>query len=1064
MISKLLQILNVKEDEQAEALWLLSNGFSMGIFLATLSVGSTALFLDFFGGNLLALGITGAGLLGIGLTFLMSFLQTRFPFGWVATFLIALMVVSILFLYSLYFSMEDPSIAIFMFFVIATPFEVIAVLIFWGLFNRIYDLRQAKRIIGGIDTGTLIATLVALFSIPFLLPVLGNVPNLLLISAASAIFMMITVFVISKKFKIDTPEGKTTSYKEAKTLSIKDMLKSQYLLYMVLFVVMAVLVLEFVDYAFLIVAENQFPNEKDLASFLSLFEATIVIFAFLFQTFVTDNLIANYGLKVSLFITPVLLGIMVVLALAMGTFFGDSSQADTYIFFFIIVAGTKLFGESLRDALDEPAFKLYFMPLKSAVRLDAQTKVEGTFTVFAGFAAGLLLFVIETFELLSFVNTFLILIPLVFFWGVLVVKLYEKYRTTIKSNLQEASSSENSLIEASEKAHIKETITLNNLVDVNQEYQISVFKLIEKVDPFTFEQIAKTPTVLEGLSEEAHDFIQNQMRIYRMAPRLSDSDSESLHPLSIEKINKMLTETLGSGYGLKDDLGVSELNQLAGSIHAAERMLALQILCKHLKDENIFILPELLRDNDAEIRKAAILAAGFLKRNETYSLLVDFLDQSSISEYTASTLIKIGDDIIPYIDQVFQKRKSVNFAMLRMIDVVGRIGSPLSLAFLVGKLEYPDADVHRHILYFLTQYEFKAQGKDYSKVVTLLENEIGKTLWNLVAIKAIPKTKITGHLRSALEEELAGNYNKIYSYLSFLYDAKTVMLVKENMDSEDSESLAYAIEMLDIFLEPEIKDKLLPLLDDISLDEKINRLQSIYPTETIGLRTVYHHLIMRENKLTDRWTKACAIYAFSYTQNMDITHYLEGQIFHPDILIRSMAAWLIFKRDPDSCQKLLLRLPKEDYSELDTLMENSGIKEKPEKSIPSVFETVVFLKKVSSFSQLNSQLLVSIASISGLHTINESEEISSSLGTFIVIKGELELNFGEGNLKKIVRAEGYSNFFHPKLISATAKPNTTILALDDGKLINLMGLDSDLYAAFLDFMKSNQFQVELIGR
>jgi len=62
-----------------------------------------------------------------------------------------------------------------------------------------------------------------------------------------------------------------------------------------------------------------------------------------------------------------------------------------------MVAMSKLLVNFLRDALDTPVFKFYYVPIDKTIKLDAQTKVEGVVTATATLIAGGLIVLINQF-------------------------------------------------------------------------------------------------------------------------------------------------------------------------------------------------------------------------------------------------------------------------------------------------------------------------------------------------------------------------------------------------------------------------------------------------------------------------------------------------------------------------------------------------------------------------------------------------------------------------------------------------------------------------------------------
>ncbi len=74
----------------------------------------------------------------------------------------------------------------------------------------------------------------------------------------------------------------------------------------------------------------------------------------------------------------------------------------------------------------------------------------------------------------------------------------------------------------------------------------------------------------------------------------------------------------------------------------------------------------------------------------------------------------------------------------------------------------------------------------------------------------------------------------IYMLLTMLYDTRSIQLVKENIDSGTAEGIAYAVELLDVFLSEQLKQRVIPILDDLGNSERIDRLQDF----TRGLSSI----------------------------------------------------------------------------------------------------------------------------------------------------------------------------------------------------------------------------------
>ena len=75
-------------------------------------------------------------------------------------------------------------------------------------------------------------------------------------------------------------------------------------------------------------------------------------------------------------------------AIITGHIFEYEVKTDEFILFFVLIAVGKAFTASLKDALENPAFKLFFLPLDIKIRFDIQTRIEGVVNEVAVFFAG----------------------------------------------------------------------------------------------------------------------------------------------------------------------------------------------------------------------------------------------------------------------------------------------------------------------------------------------------------------------------------------------------------------------------------------------------------------------------------------------------------------------------------------------------------------------------------------------------------------------------------------------------------------------------------------------------
>ncbi|MCK5705409.1 MAG: hypothetical protein KAI29_29870, partial [Cyclobacteriaceae bacterium] len=461
-------------------LLLLGYGFFMGVFLAAYKIVATTLFL-----NQLSEYIREAffisGVLGVLSTWVYSSLQNRVHYSRLIIFSIVSIFLFIAFSRVMFFY-YDSEFLIFSLFVMLGPITSLLILGFWGIFGRLFDLRQSKRIIGGIDSGQLTAIIVTTFSIPFIIPYITDITNILLIGEVGLAVSIVFFILLMRRFNLTSfHQKKKETREETKFIQI---FRNKYIVYLSLFLFLSMAAFVFADYSFVNVIEQQYPDEKQLASFLGVFEGSIMVLSLLIQTFVNERLLSMYGMKTSLLILPVVLFLFTGMALFSGYIFGYDVSNPDFIWFFLFIALSKLFVTTLREAIESPIFKLFFMPLDSKVRFDIQTKIEGIINEFSRAISGGLILLLGLFPFFNLIHYSWILAVIIIVWGFLLFRLYHLYRVNIRLKLERQKEEADRVEQKGEKLLISKLFS--SIDSDNPNLMIFALRALSRIDPEIF--------------------------------------------------------------------------------------------------------------------------------------------------------------------------------------------------------------------------------------------------------------------------------------------------------------------------------------------------------------------------------------------------------------------------------------------------------------------------------------------------------------------------------------------------------------------------------------------------
>lgn len=999
-------MLSIQEGESGRVGLLLLMSFFMGAFLATFSVAAQTRFLGLPDGTeQLPSVFVLSGVFGLVATLIYNFLQSRIPFRLLA--ILSLLSITLITAFiefgHLYFQIDQRDLLFFTYAQIA-PFTLVILLIFWGTFNRLFNVKQSKRLLGSVDQGALLASLISFFTIPLVLKIPGfDLADLFTVSLVGSVVFTLFFILLSKRFA-----DESWSLKKEKELHQKlttgAFFRNKYVLFLSLFIIASIVALTFVDYSFLNASTQYFSDkgEDALPSFLAYFEATVVIFSFLFQAFAADKVIADYGLKTSVLVNPILIGIFTLVALAIGLLFGYTIESSSFIIFFIMIAMSKLFVLSVKESLDEPSLKLYLLPIETNIKLDVQTKLEGVVTGLAMLIAGGLILLIQKFDLVDLIYMTIFAIPLTLGWYFAASRLYGIYRETLQTTL------------IKNKAKVDHKIDREYTVDkvlekeVNSSAEDKVIyglKLMEKLEPTLFENAVV---------------------------RLAESEYSKVRSFAIEKIQELgvdresiknpeIRNLAKSAQGEAEDsdllsIAPDKLMKLSKSVKTTDRLLAAKLLRKLISQRTIFILLELLRDVSVQVRHEALITARKVKRPETWSVLVELLSSPAYGHDAAAALIEAGPAALPVLETSFHKSGQTDLVMLRIVQIMGRIGGDEALALLWKKADYPDKRIVKQILYSLRYINYRASGRQAQEVTDLLETELGKTIWNLAALNELPDEPEYTLLRDAIREEIRSNFDHVTMLLSILYDPEAVQLVRENIESGDPNGIAYALELMDLFVEKDLKPKLFPLFDDIPVAQKLEQLQIYFPRESYNPIQVINYILNRDFNMNNRWTKVCAVYVSAYLKDFRVSRGLIAQMFNQDKMLQETAAWVIYNKDKNFYKVISERLPLRDKKFLDSSIENNQLLDGLDDGFFLGIEMVLFLKQLPEFKNINGVLLADLFDKISPLDLNEGEKVSfdtrdQGMPIIIVALGEIKLKNDHTVIRSLKAGSVYGDIF-----------------------------------------------------
>jgi hypothetical protein len=487
------------------------------------------------------------------------------------------------------------------------------------------------------------------------------------------------------------------------------------------------------------------------------------------------------------------------------------------------------------------------------------------------------------------------------------------------------------------------------------------------------------------------------------------------------------------------DITKARIQKLTRSVNPQDRHYAAELLLNTSKEECTSFLLELMIDIEPVVRNTAIKTSIKKNNQEIINAVIENLGSPIYSNQAMNALIQIGSGILPALDSAFYRSGQSTQMMLRIIQVIGKIGGQRAREILWNKMDYPNKVIVSQVLLSLGECGFKAGISQITRIKYVIESDIADISWNLSAMYEVEDDEdFSDQIKTALRLEIQNDIEHIYTLLTMLYDTRSIQLVKENIDSGTAEGITYAIELLDVFLSEQLKQRVIPILDDISDAERIGRLENFFPRVKLDSRLVLKFLINRDFTQSNRWTKACVLFQIGLKRIEDFKLDLIAHFFNPDVLIREVSAWALFQINQEAYEENSKRLGPVIKHELDQLILH--------KKRRTLFQRILFFQKINVFEGVPGLTLSYLADISEEINLKKDQTLmldeKSNNNFYVLLSGSVDLyqknNFVSAYTPGQFIGEmlGASNVLHANLL--VAKTEGSILKFNKDQFYELL--------------------------
>ncbi|MCK4932953.1 MAG: hypothetical protein KAT01_12335, partial [Candidatus Aminicenantes bacterium] len=247
-------------------------------------------------------------------------------------------------------------------------------------------------------------------------------------------------------------------------------------------------------------------------------------------------------------------------------------------------------------------------------------------------------------------------------------------------------------------------------------------------------------------------------------------------------------------------------------------------------------LETLIDDDSPEVSRYAIQSAARLKREEHIPAIIPKLGNPLIHEDAKSALKKYGHSALNILRESLNDRQRAIEIRKDVVKVLAHIGTQEAVQILVDELNRGTEKLDTEIVDALDR--IRAEKADIHfppklvrRKIFLVIKKYCQTSIDLMSLESDEQNTKQGR---QLQKRQTVDFSNIFKLLGLYYPHKDIVKAYQNLQTGTKDSVAYAIELLDNTLHKEMKDAIMPLVEDMPPGERQREFQKILRTLPSG--------------------------------------------------------------------------------------------------------------------------------------------------------------------------------------------------------------------------------------
>ncbi len=900
-------------------------------------------------------------------------------------------------------------------------------IIIWSLVGSLFDVRQSKRLFGLVTSGRWLAVAIGGLLVPVLVYAVGTV-NLLWLSIISMGIGMVLLVRILRIYKPTLIPIKTNNREDSPAPNTpRRLFKNPFVV--LIFVEAFIWIMAYFvgDNIYYIETARQYTNADQLASVLGLLSSVAGILTLISGLFFTGRFISHYGVQVSVLVTPVTVNVLILAFAIVGTFFYNGPL----VFALAIIARTV--NTFMSETFEVTSLRVLVQPLSIQQRVRVSAISDGIIEPLAIGTAGLLMVILIDVLKMSSVQLAYLFLIIGAGWFAATSTLSKRYRSVLTQALEQRWLG-HSLPLTIDRSTIQ--IIQPFLRDKHPEAVIYALSVIEQSDQ---QQLLKdsVPELLNHPSprvrREGLAYIE-RLKLKETLPRVRQLmqtetdinfreygmrawaalDEREAQPTLISNLDApdipvqrgAMIAMIRYGVGQTVIKAGEKLMTMAGRPDEEGKLLAAQIIGEVGLPDYYLPLEILLKSSSIKVKRAALAAAGSIKHQRLWVLVIAALELPSTRGQAQAALVAGGDSALPAMRAAMTNPNSPRQVLMGLARTCGQMSSLAALDMLTERITIADPEVRWHVLAALSQRGYRAHLPE--KILTQLRNEADSYARLLATQRDIGRGEAVQLLKNSLDVLSRQTSERIVYLLSFIYDAASILHSRDALLDGSGANRSMGIEMLETYCDNAIKGYIIPIFEDFPADIRLKNLDGVLPQTTLSREARLLELLAQP---ATPWINVCALYTAGRLMIEKSRSFIPAALNSPHAITRETAQWTLEQLDR------VIRQGKEHML--------------------STIEKVIILKTVGLFAETPDEVLADVAALLEEVRYSTGEEIfkKGDLGNsmYMIVSGKVRVHDNNYTLNKLDERQVFGEMAlldpAPRIATVTALEETHLFRL-----------------------------------